>query len=167
MLRNGAWRVELTVPIRLNSGKVLDEITINPPNFDHVDKWNQGVIASNLGLLAELCGVSESVLRSMTFPDADRVMLALVGVLPLSIRQDVVANTRPTTTPLPEDAPTGLRFADDPTADPFDPRFPRGDGSPVERFADRPPGLGVTSEDTVPTADIGIGPLGEITKPAA
>lgn len=96
MRRDGGWTVELVNAI--DGGKVKD-IDINPAELDHVDRWGKGEIRSTMGLLEELSGVPEAVLRKLVYPDVDRVMFALSSVLPPVIRHDMEKAARPLFTP--------------------------------------------------------------------
>lgn len=118
MRRDGGFTVELIQPIERDGG-LLDAITIHPPRLVHLVRWQDGVIVSRIGLLAELCGVPETVLQRLAFPDVDRVMFAFNYVLPDAIRASVVDGSHPLTTPVSEDTPV-----DQQVKDPDDPRFP-------------------------------------------
>jgi hypothetical protein len=101
--RRGSRRVELFVPIK-RGGKEIDAIDIAPAKLDHVVRWGDGKIKGSLALMVELCGIDESTLRELTYPDADRVMAAFLGSLPPAIRNDIDNGIRPLAAPPP--APT-------------------------------------------------------------
>jgi hypothetical protein len=122
--RSGGWAVELAVPIK-HAGRQIDVIEIRPPDMQHIVRWGRGQIPSSMALLAELSGVPEMALRSITYPDADRVLLALFNVVPQQMKNDFTSGKAPLATPeelMPEDEP-GTRAVDQ-----DDPRFPMADG---------------------------------------
>jgi hypothetical protein len=124
----GGWCVELAVPIK-NGVRDVDAIEIKAPSIRTLTRWQRGEITSSMALLAELSGIPETALESITYPDADRVLLALFNVVPQPIRQDFSNGTRPLTTPVEEmgEPVPGTR----PVA-PDDPRFPKHDGPIIE-----------------------------------
>jgi hypothetical protein len=123
--RDGSWIVELLAPLK-NNGKDVLEVVIKPPGLEHVIRWGQGDIPSTLALLAELCDLPEKMLRTITYPDVDRVMLAFTAMMPSMIQQDFQQGKRPLASDV-DDLPAGA--ADDQT----DPRFPHVEG-PMKRF---------------------------------
>lgn len=123
MRRDGGWTVELITPV-----KDLGVIEFKPVGFDQVIRWTQGDIPSTLALMSELSGVPETVLRSLTFPDVDRVMFAFSAILPPGVRADFEKGAKPLATPRAE-----LEAREGPLNDPVDPRFPLVDGQ-VQRF---------------------------------
>lgn len=121
--RTGGWCVELMLPLK-HGGGTIDAIEIRPPDLNTVTRWGRGEIPSSLALLAELCGVPERALRCITYPDADRLILALFNVVPQQIKNDFTNGAYPLATPdelLPAEEP-GTR-----ELDPEDPRFPKSD----------------------------------------
>jgi hypothetical protein len=121
MRRTGGWVVELAVPIKHGSA-TIDTIEIRPPTIDTVVRWGEGGFPSSMALLADLSGVPERVLRQISYPDADRVMMALYNIVPQQLKTDFTSgNGRPLATPadeLPPEEP-GARPVDQ-----TDPRFP-------------------------------------------
>lgn len=137
--RDYSWSVELIHPLRV-SGKSVTEIDIRPPEFDHVIRWGTGEIPATLALLSELSGVSEAALRTLRYPDVDRVMLAFANVIKSTpIITDFEKGSRPLATPKPApqdgEQPVEVMPGVD---DEHDPRFPKVAG-PVRRFAPAAP----------------------------
>lgn len=127
--KTGGWAVELISPIRDKNGTEIDTIEIRQLDFDLSIKWSRAEIPSFLALLAILSNIPEKVLRTLVYPDVDRVLLAFFNVLPPAIQGDFTKGVMPIATPL-EELPEAERG---PLPDPIDPRFPRADG-PVKRF---------------------------------
>jgi hypothetical protein len=128
--RDGSWIVELLVPLK-HENKDVGEIAIRSPGLEHVIRWGHGEIPSTLALLAELCDLPEKLLRTITYPDVDRVMLAFTAMMPAMIQADFQAGKRPLASDV-DDLPA------DAVDDQIDPRFPHTDG-PVKRFPAPPP----------------------------
>ena len=118
--KSGGRTIELFIPFDYN-GKTITSITIAPLRLGHVIRWGEGAWKTMIGLLVDLAGVDEAVIRELRYPDADRVMDAFMGLLTPEIRDDIVNNRIPQ--PLPE-------------FDPLDPahteRVTNGSGAPVE-----------------------------------
>jgi hypothetical protein len=147
--RDGSWVVELLMPIKDNQNRDINEITISSPGFEHVIRWGTQEIPSTLALLSELTGLPEKMLRTITYPDVDRVMLAFTAILPPAIKADFAKGARPFATAMDE-LPPGP-----PLNDPIDPRYPRVDG-PVQRMPSSMPGPKVVpSPDTPAQSDDG------------
>jgi hypothetical protein len=123
--RDGSWVVELLVPLK-HADKEVGEVAIRSPGLEHVIRWGQGEIPSTLALLAELCDLPERLLRTITYPDVDRVMLAFTAMMPEVIQRDFRDSKRPLASDVDE-LPNGQ------VDDQHDPRFPHVDG-PVQRF---------------------------------
>jgi len=123
--RTGQWAVELLTPLH-HQGREITEIVISPPGFEHVIRWGLQEIPSTLALLAELTGLPEKLLRMITYPDVDRVMLAFTALMPATIQADFSKGTRPFATPIDE------LPVDQIINDQIDPRYPHVDG-PVQR----------------------------------
>lgn len=137
--RDGGWTVELVTPLRATGGAVVDKIDMRPAELGHVIRWGDGSIPSTLAMLSELSGVDERLLRTLSYPDVDRVLLAYSQVVPAAVRKDFEEGSRPFSTP--DDQLPAPVYGEQPVvpADPIDPRFPRVEG-PVERYV-KPPGL--------------------------
>jgi hypothetical protein len=134
MRRDGGFTVELVRSLNGPRG-VVNEITIRPPTLEDSLKWSDQRISSVLGLLSHLSGQPERLLRALTWPDADRVMVALGMVLPdnSGMKNDFLKGTRNMATDdldLPEEEMI-------PIPDQDDGRFPQADG-PVQRFDKTP-----------------------------
>jgi len=130
--KSGGWCVELQQPLKFN-GREFPAVEIRPPTADHLIRWGQGRIASTLALLSELCDMPERLLRQLPAGDFDRVIMALVNVVPSVIKSDLQEGIRPLATPdevLPESEHL-------PVNDQIDPRFPAHDG-PIHRLHDAP-----------------------------
>jgi hypothetical protein len=118
--RTGGWCVELAVPVK-HGMQTIDAVEIRAPSIETVVRWGQGEFPSSMALLAELSGVPEMVLRQITYPDADRIIMALYSVMPQPLKNDFTNAVRPLATPpdqLPPEEP-GTRPVDQ-----TDPRFP-------------------------------------------
>jgi hypothetical protein len=132
--RTGGWCVELVVPIR-QGDRTIEQIEIKPPSIKTLTRWQRGQIPSSMALLAELSGISEALLVNITYPDADRVLLALFNIVPQAIKASFTDGDRPLASPeeaAPAPEPGQRPLADD------DPRFPAADG-PVVPLSPPPP----------------------------
>jgi len=132
--RTGIWSVELMRPL-MHNGRSIDQIDIKPPRWDHQIRLAQQEITSMLGLLSEMTGLPEKLLRELTYPDVDVVMLAFHNVLPPIMRDNFQSGQYSLATPaeeLPEAATPEQQVVDQ-----EDPRFPKADG-PVKRFSAPP-----------------------------
>ena len=131
--KTGGWCVELQQPL-VGHGKTHTAVEIRPCTADHVIRWGQWQIPSQLALLAELCDIPEKVLRQLPNYDFERVMLAFANLIPVLIRKDFDEGTRPLASP-EEDLPVVERGV--PPPDQVDPRFPAHDG-PIVRMQPKP-----------------------------
>ena len=120
-------------PLKLGPSKEISQLEIRPTTADQMIRWGQGKIPSTLALLSELCDVPEKVLRQLPSGDFDRVMMALINIMPAVMKADFEQGHRPLATP-EEDLPAQEQLV--PAPDQIDPRFPAVDG-PVVRM---PPG---------------------------
>lgn len=128
--RDGSWVVELNLPLH-HAGRQYDEIRIKPLTMGQLVRWNNGQIVSIMGLMAELTDLPEMLLRQITFPDVDRLMLAFAAMMPPVIQAAMTNQSRPMATPdnqLPPEYSVDARISDQ-----VDPRFPHVEG-PVRRF---------------------------------
>jgi hypothetical protein len=129
---SGAWVVELHRPLMFK-GKEVTQVEIKPPNWDMQIRLANQEVTSMLGMLAEMCGLPEQLLREMTYPDVDRVMMAFHSCLPPIMREDFQSGKFVLATPkdqLPEPAEVGVSDQDDP-------RFPKMEGQ-VKKFTAPP-----------------------------
>ena len=94
MNRDGSRKVELLIPFE-HLGLKYDSITLRPVLFDHVLRWQAGEFRSAVHLLAVLTGQQEATLRMLRYPDPDRVIAAMIEMLPTAIRTDVVEGKIP------------------------------------------------------------------------
>jgi len=131
--KTGGWCVELGQPLKVSPSKEITAIEIRPTTADQMIRWGQQRIPSTLALLSELCDVPEKVLRQLPSADFDRVMMALINIMPGVMKADFEQGARPLATP-EEDLPQ--QEAHVPAPDQIDPRYPAADG-PVVRM---PPG---------------------------
>jgi hypothetical protein len=123
--KTGGWCVELYVPLKWGA-RTVDTIEIKAPTIGLLTRWQRGDIPSSMALLAELSDIPESILNTITYPDADRVLLAMFNVVPKPIQSDFSNGVRPLSTPpdeAPEPAPGSRPLAVD------DPRFPKHEGT--------------------------------------
>jgi hypothetical protein len=131
---DGGWTVELVMPIKKSSGDTISAITIRPVELEQTIRWARGEYPSTLALLAEMSKLPESMLRSLKYPDVDRVLLAYSQVIPPTIRKEFEEGVRPIATP-DDLLPRGDKQSVGNTEG--DPRFPKVAG-PVQRFVDPP-----------------------------
>jgi hypothetical protein len=150
--RTGGWCVELAVPIKVGV-KEVDQIEIKPPTIAMMTRWQRGDIPSSMALLAELSGVPELALTNISYPDADRVLLALYSVVPKPMQADFTAGERPLATPeelMPKPDPGTRPVAED------DSRFPQHDG-PVQPLKPPEPPSPPPMPPPMPGTDAGVG----------
>lgn len=145
--RDGSWVVELAIPLQ-HAGHQLDELKIRPLTMGQLVRWNNNEIPSILALMAELTDLPELLLRQITFPDVDRVMLVFASMMPPVIQQAMSNNSRPVATP--DDMLPQVRSAENQIVDQIDPRFPHVDG-PVRRFP-APPVVNLPPSQHAPPA---------------
>jgi hypothetical protein len=153
--RDGSWIVELLIPLK-HHDREITEIRISAPGFEHVIRWGLREIPSTLALLSELTGLPEKLLRMITYPDVDRVMLAFTAMMPPAIQDDFRKGARPFATPV-EDLPEQHQVNDQ-----IDPRYPHVDGPVVRMPATS--GLTAVKPTPAPTDNDGGGlaaPLAE------
>jgi hypothetical protein len=157
--RTGGWMVELMVPIK-HGAKTIDAIEIRAPSIGLLTRWQRGDIASSMALLAELSDIPESILNTITYPDADRVLMALFNAVPKPIQTDFTNGTRPLATP-PEEAPEPVPGSRPLAVD--DARFPMHEGtlSKPEPVAPAPasapaPAPAAPAAPAVPHGGIGV-----------
>jgi hypothetical protein len=130
--RHGGWCIELQYPLHSHTGEIT-AIEIRRPTADVIIRWGDRQIHSTLGLLTELCGVPENVLRQLPSDDFDRVLFALLNILPGSLKSELQEGGRPLATP-DELLPVSAQI---PPPDQLDPRFPAVNG-PVQRIPREP-----------------------------
>ena len=137
--RDGGWSVELVTPLMRRDGTMIDVVDLKPAELDQIIRWGMGDIPSTLSMLSEMCGLSESLLRTLKYPDVDRVMLAYSQVIPPVVRKDFEEGTRPFATPQ-DDLPVGDRE----TVGGTNTLFPKvaGDVKPFTSPPTEPPNLG-------------------------
>jgi hypothetical protein len=127
--KTGGWCVELQLPLRLRTGEIT-AIEIRPPTADHVIRWDNYDIPSQLALLSELCDVPEKSLRQLPATEFSRVMFAFSNMLPPTFNtKDRLMATPDDQMPVEENIPP---------PDQLDPRFPDA-GGPVVRLTERKP----------------------------
>jgi len=90
----GGRTVHLFIPFEYN-GKKIDSITFGAFKFGHLLLWQDRHWPSMIGLMTELAGVDEAVLRELRYPDADRVMEAFMANIPQEIRNDIATGNVP------------------------------------------------------------------------
>ena len=102
MDKSGGRTVHLFIPFEYN-GKRIESITFSPVMFGHTLRWTAGEWRQSIDLLVELAGVEDAVVRSIRYPDADRVMEAFLSMLPPEIRDDIANGRIPEKQPTPEE----------------------------------------------------------------
>ena len=90
----GGRTVELFIPFD-HGGKVIEKIVLSPFRFGDALRWGEGDFKTSLDLLAELAGVDDTVIRSLRYPDADRVMEAFIAMLPMDLKDDIASGRIP------------------------------------------------------------------------
>jgi len=118
MDKGGGRTIHLFIPFEFK-GKTVSTIVLAPVCLGHTLRWAKGEFKDSNALLVELAGVEEGIIRSVRYPDADRMMEAFISMLPPDIRQDVAAGNVP---PKP--------FEDDPPEE--QPVATNGSGEPIE-----------------------------------
>jgi hypothetical protein len=88
MDKNGGRTIHLFIPFEYKNKKV-ETITLAAPCLGHALRWSEGDWPSAIALLVELAGVDAAVIRSLRYPDADRVMDQFLTMLPPDIRTDI------------------------------------------------------------------------------
>lgn len=101
--RLGGRTIELLIPFEC-MGRKIEAITLKPIVFDHVLRWQQGAFPSSLALLGALSGENESTLRMLRYPDVDRVLGAMMDMLPDGIRNDITSGVVPQAKAPPQSA---------------------------------------------------------------
>lgn len=127
----GGRVVQLFVPFEFG-GKRVDSITLSAFKFGHVLRWNEGYFKNMMGLLVNMAGVEENVLRELRYPDADRVMEAFMAMLTPEVRNDILSGQTPVAA---ADAVTERRIEDLDE----EPASTNGSGSPVMPGVPLPP----------------------------
>ena len=94
MNRDGSRKVELLIPFE-HLGLKYDSVLLRPVLFDHVLRWQAGEFRNAVHLLSALTGQQESTLRMLRYPDADRVIAAMIEMLPAEIRRDLIEGKIP------------------------------------------------------------------------
>lgn len=92
--RLGGRNIELLIPFE-HQGRKIEVIHLKAIMFDHTLRWQQGAFASSLALLAALSGENETTLRMIRYPDVDRVLGAMMEMLPEVIRTDITNGVIP------------------------------------------------------------------------
>ena len=162
---DGSWAVELMHPV-VHDGQTISSVVVHPVRFEQTIKWGRREYPSQLALLAELSQLPERVLRLLQYPDVDRVLIAMTGVLPASIAVDMRDN--PVALATPDELLPPMQ--EDKIVDQGDPRFPHVT-EPIKRF----PGSGpVFKHQGAQEAQPKVEPrppvdssLGDIMKPVA
>jgi hypothetical protein len=95
--KNGSRVVELIVPLEPGCNVKHESVTLKPVTLDHVLRWQNGLIAGPMAMLAELSGLAESTLGLLQYPDADIVLQEFSLHLPATIRQAVAESAIPMT----------------------------------------------------------------------
>ena len=90
----GGWTVELFIPFQ-HGGQMIDKIVLSPIRFGDALRWGEGEFKTSFDLLAELAGVDNAIIRSLRYPDADRVMAAFISMLPQDLRDDIASGRIP------------------------------------------------------------------------
>lgn len=139
--KDGGRTIELLLPFK-HEGKSVTLIGLAPVTWGHTLKWQGGEYTKSLDLLFELCEQPEAVIRSLRYPDVDRVMTQFFDMLPPEIRESIANGTIPQKIALP---PAGVEV-------PIEEVITEGDaGEPVpdqpEYTPYRPPTQSEISED--------------------
>lgn len=144
--RDGSWAVELNTPLK-HRGQIIDTIIVHPTNFEQVVRWGRREIPSQLALLAELTNLPERLLRMLVYPDSDRVLIAMMGVLPNSIAMDLREGKILLATP--DEFLPPVDTLEGQVADQDDPRFPHVPGV-IQKFPEGGPQFKAQPPKAVP-----------------
>ena len=123
MNRDGSRKVELLIPFE-HLGLKYDSVLLRPVLFDHVLRWQAGEFRNAVHLLSALTGQQESTLRMLRYPDADRVIAAMIEMLPAEIRRDLIEGKIPIKFAEPSQGEEG-----EAAPQPAEPEAPVDDGS--------------------------------------
>lgn len=124
--KTGGRTIQLFIPFEYK-GKKVEAIVLSPMRFGHVLRWNDGDWQTMIGLLVELAGVDEAVIRELRYPDVDRVMEAFMSMLIPEIRDDILNNRVPLKREQPQQpAPQQQRATNGGAVE-----IPQGPGAPL------------------------------------
>jgi hypothetical protein len=124
-MEKGGRRVELFLPFE-SLGITVEAVELRPVLLDDQLRWQEGHFKTPLALLADICGLPETAVRQLRFPDADRVMREFMFHLPDLVSDDITNGRNPADVrPQPEQ----------PAPEPHD------DVAPAERPSDYIPGI--------------------------
>jgi hypothetical protein len=113
---HGGRVIELFIPFT-HAGKKYEVIKLKAVMLDHTLRWQQGAFRTSLALLAALSGENETTLRMLRYPDVDRVLGAMMDMLPEAIRNDIAQGVIPQAQP-GVISPNGSRAAGGETSSP-------------------------------------------------
>ena len=139
--KTGGRTVQLYIPFEHN-GKKIEHIAISALRLGHVRRWNEGVWKSVIALLADMAGVSETVIYDLRYPDADRVMDQFMALLTPEMREDVINNR----VPLKPEIDGPLEEIDEPARATNGSGELMGPGDPLPPGFDNQPGFDLSEE---------------------
>lgn len=131
--KTGGWLVELQQPLK-HHGKDVLAVELRAATANTVIRWEDGKFLSTLGMVSEMSGLPERLLRELDAKDLDRVLLALSCMLPPVMQEAMRTQRLPLATP--DDEMNESQKL--PVDDQIDPRFPAVDG-PVHRMKPKEP----------------------------
>ena len=103
MDKSGGRTIHLFIPFEHN-GKRIESITLSPIMLGHTLRWGAGDWQQSIDMLVEVAGVEDAVIRSLRYPDANRVMESFLSMLPPDIRDDIANGRIPEKRTTPEEA---------------------------------------------------------------
>lgn len=92
--KDGGRNIELFLPFE-HKGEMISVIGLAPVTWSHTLKWQGGEYSKSTDLLFELAEHSEDIIRSIRYPDVDRVMTQFFEMLPPEIRDSIANGTIP------------------------------------------------------------------------
>ncbi len=99
--KDGGRTIELFLPFE-HGGESITQIDLAPVTWNHTLKWQGGEYDKSTDLLFDLAEQSEDIIRSIRYPDIDRVMAQFFEMLPSEIREAMAAGTIPRKVTVPK-----------------------------------------------------------------
>lgn len=99
--KDGGRDIALFLPFE-HGGESITQIGLAPVTWNHTLKWQGGEYNKATDLLFDLAEQSEDVMRSVRYPDIDRIMTQFYEMMPPEIRDAMAAGTIPRKVTLPK-----------------------------------------------------------------
>jgi hypothetical protein len=102
--RSGARIVELFMPFEY-MGMQVNDVALGPITLDHTLRYNKAEFKSWFEFMVEVSSVNNKpvtaeLLRQLRYPDADRVVMNFIEILPTEIKTSVAQGMWPTREPV-------------------------------------------------------------------